>query len=306
MLVSTKSMLKKARKEGYAVGAFNTNNLEFTKAIIKAAEDLKSPVIIQTSTSAIKYAGINEIYRIVSSIAKKAKIPVALHLDHGPDMSWVKKCLNAGYTSVMIDASSFPFKKNVSITKSVVKEAAKFKASVEAELGSLQGIEDEVIISSKDAFLTNPEDAFHFVKQTGCDSLAIAIGTSHGPYKFKGKSHLDFKRLKEISAKVKVPLVLHGASAIPKRTILKTKKHGGIIGDAHGLSNADLKKAVKLGICKVNIDSDLRLVFNASLREFLHDNPSIYDPRTILAHTNNAIYEFVKEKIKVLGSLNKA
>ncbi len=306
MFVSTKSMLKKARREGYAVGAFNTSNLEFTKAIIRAAEDLKSPVIIQTSTSAINYAGLLEIKSIVESLARKAKVPVALHLDHGPSVEWARDCLRAGYSSVMIDASSSSFKDNVAVTKKVVLAASKYKASVEAELGALQGIEDEVNVSSKDAFLTDPDEALDFVRRTGCDSLAVAIGTSHGPYKFKGKSRLDFNRLKHISEKVSIPLVLHGASCIPVRELKKAKKYGAVIGDAHGLSNADLKKAVSLGISKVNIDSDLRLVFNASLREFLFKHPEVYDPRTILSYTNEAIYNFVRKKILVLGSAGKA
>jgi len=306
MLTNTKLMLKKAQKGRYAVGAFNTSNLEFTKAIIKAAEDMKSPVIIQTSTSAIKYAGIEEIYSVVSTSAKKVNVPVAIHLDHGPDLIWVKNCLKHNYKSIMIDASSYSFKKNVEITRSVVKEASKFDASVEAELGALRGIEDDVVVKEKDVFFTNPIDAKRFVKLTKCDSLAVSIGTSHGPYKFKGKSKLDFKRLEEIRKVVDIPLVLHGASAIPKKTIIKAKKYGAVIGDTHGLSNADLKKAISLGICKVNIDSDLRLIFYAALREFIAKNPKVYDPRTILEHTNKAIYEFVCEKIRVLGSAGKA
>jgi fructose-bisphosphate aldolase, class II len=306
MLVNTKRMLKKAQKEGYAVGAFNTSNLEFTKSIIRAAEELKSPVIIQTSVSAINYAGISEIHSIVSGLAKKSKVPVAFHLDHGPDLLWAKKCLSNGYTSVMIDASSLPFKENVSVTKKVVTAAKKIGASVEAELGALQGIEDDVNVSASNAFLTDPLEAKKFVELTGCDSLAVAIGTSHGPYKFKDKSKLDFSRLKDIREVVKVPLVLHGASSIPVKIVSKTQKFGGSLKNAHGVSDSDLKKAIKLGICKVNIDSDLRLVFNASLREFVSLNPGIYDPRTILSFTNDAIYEFVKQKMKVLGSVGKA
>ncbi|MFP4567411.1 MAG: class II fructose-1,6-bisphosphate aldolase [Candidatus Woesearchaeota archaeon] len=306
MLTTTKSMLKKAQRGEYAVGAFNTSNLEFSRAIIEAAEELKSPVIVQTSTSAIKYAGIKEIYSIVNSLAKSAKVPVALHLDHGPDLIWAKKCLNTGYTSVMIDASALPFKENVALTKKVVASAKKHGASVEAEIGALQGIEDDLVVDSSNAHLTNPIEAKKFVELTGCDSLAIAIGTSHGPYKFKGKSRLDFKRLDEVRRTIKIPIVLHGASSIPQKTLIKARKYGAVIGDAHGVSNSDLKKAIKHGICKVNIDSDLRLVFNAALREFLAKNPKVYDPRTILSYTNKAIKEFVKEKIKVLGSAGKA
>jgi fructose-bisphosphate aldolase, class II len=306
MLVNTKTMLKKATKEGYAVGAFNTSNLEFTKSIIKAAEELKSPVIIQASTKAIDYAGIKELSNLVITIAKNSKIPIALHLDHGPDLNWAKKCLNNGFSSIMIDASSYPYKKNVAITKSVVNISKKFNASVEAEIGALQGIEDDVVVSEKDAIFTNPLEAVRFVKETGCDSLAVAIGTSHGPYKFKGKSNLDFKRLSEIREKVKVPLVLHGASSIPEKIVQKARKYGAKIGEAHGVSDKNLRKAIKLGIAKVNTDSDLRLMFNASLREYIALNPEVYDPRTILSHTNKAIYELVKEKIMIMGSNGKA
>ena len=306
MLVNTKQMLKKATKEGYAVGAFNTSNLEFTKMIVKAAEDLNSPVIIQASTKAINYAGIKELSNIVKTIAKNTKIPVALHLDHGPDLLWAKKCLKNSFSSIMIDASSYPYKKNVSITKSVVNASKRYKASVEAEIGALQGIEDDVVVNEKDAVLTNPIEAKKFVKESGCDSLAVAIGTSHGPYKFKGSSNLDFNRLKEIKNEVNVPLVLHGASSIPEKIVNKARKYGAIIGETHGVSNAHLRKAVKMGIAKVNTDSDLRLMFDASLREFINLNPKVYDPRTILSHTNKAIYEVVKEKIKILGSDGKA
>jgi fructose-bisphosphate aldolase, class II len=306
MLVNTKQMLKKASKEGYAVGAFNTSNLEFTKAIINAAADLNSPVIVQASTKAINYAGIQEISNIVRVVAKKVKIPVALHLDHGPDLKWARECLKNDFSSIMIDASSYPYKKNVAITKSVVNIAKKYNASVEAEIGALQGIEDDVVVSEKDAVFTNPIEAKRFVNETKCDSLAVAIGTSHGPHKFKGKSHLDFKRLIEIKDNVNVPLVLHGASSIPEKIVSKAKKYGAILGDAHGVSDAHLRKAVKLGVAKVNTDSDLRLMFDASLREFMSLNPKVYDPRTILSHTNEAIYNIVKEKIKILGSQGKA
>jgi fructose-bisphosphate aldolase class II len=306
MLTTTRSLLKKAQKGGYAVGAFNTSNLEFTKMIIKAAEDLKSPVIVQTSTSAIEYAGIEEMAAIVTTIAKKAKVPVAFHLDHGPDISWARACLKHGWTSVMIDASSKPFKENVKITKSVVKLAKKYGATVEAEIGALAGIEDNVKVSEKNALFTDPKEAALFVKLTGCDSLAIAVGTKHGPYKFKGESHLDFKRLKEITEAVKIPLVLHGASSIPDKIVKKANKYGADLGDPHGVSDMNLRKAVKTGICKVNTDSDLRLMFDAAIREMLSLKPKVYDPRKILGHTNQAIYEVVKEKIKILGSAGKA
>jgi fructose-bisphosphate aldolase class II len=306
VLVNTKKMLEKARKEGYAVGAFNTSNLEFTKAIIRAAEDLKAPVILQTSTSAIEYAGIKELHAIVSTIAKDAKVPVALHLDHGPDITWAKKCLQAGYTSIMIDVSGKPFRENVAITKKVVTMAKKYNASVEAEIGALAGIEDNVKVSEEHALFTDPTEAAKFAKLTGCNSLAIAIGTSHGPYKFKSGSSLDFKRLAEIREKVNVPLVLHGASSIPKSVVEKANKYGAKIGDAHGVSDEHLVLAVKSGICKVNTDSDLRLMFDASLREYLATKPEVYDPRTILSHVSEDIYLMVKEKIKLLGSAGKA
>lgn len=306
VLVTTKSILNKAKKGGYGVGAFNTSNLEFTKAIVKAAEDLKAPVIVQTSISAIKYAGIKEMFAIVSTIAKNAKVPVALHLDHGPTYEWAKDCLKEGWTSIMIDTSSKPFKENVATTKKVVKLAKKYGATVEAEIGALAGIEDNVKVSEKNALFTNADEAAKFAKLTGCDSLAIAIGTSHGPYKFKGGSKLDFNRLKEIRKKVKVPLVLHGASSIPQKIIKKAEKYGATLGNAHGVSDAHLRKAVKNGICKVNTDSDLRLMFDAAIREELSLNPKVYDPRKILSHCTEAIYNLVKEKIKILGSVGKA
>jgi fructose-bisphosphate aldolase class II len=297
-------MLKKAQKGGYAVGAFNTSNLESTQAIIKAAEELKSPVIIQASVKAIKYAGIEQLVAIVYSIGDKAKIPVALHLDHGPDIETVKMCIKNGFSSVMIDASSHPFDENVKITKQVVDYADKYGVPVEAELGALSGVEDDVDI--RDSVYTNPDQAKEFVSKTGCHSLAVAIGTSHGPYKFKEGSKLDFKRLAEIREKLSIPLVLHGASSIPQKIVKKAKKYGAKIGDPQGLSDAHLKKAVANGICKVNTDSDLRLAFDAALREEVYNNPEVYDPRTILSKTSEAIYETVKEKIKLLGSDAKA
>ena len=306
VLVSTKSMLAKARKGHYAVGAFNTSNLEFTQAIIRAAEDMKSPVIVKASVKAIKYAGVEELSAIVHSLAKKAKVPVALHLDHGPDLEWARKCLKNGFTSIMIDSSSKPFAENVKMTKKVVNLAKKYNVPVEAEIGALKGVEDDIKVSEKDAFFTNVEEAKRFVKLTGCNSLAVAIGTSHGPYKFKGGSKLDFKRLKELRKNISVPLVLHGASSIPQKVIKKAEKYGAELGNAHGVSDAHLRKAVKLGICKVNTDSDLRLMFDAAIREELTLNPKVYDPRTILTHANEAIYNLVKEKIKILGSAGKA
>ncbi|MFW5704570.1 MAG: class II fructose-1,6-bisphosphate aldolase [Nanoarchaeota archaeon] len=303
-LVTTKSMLKKAQNGGYAVGAFNTSNLEITKAIIRAAEELNSPVIIQASVSAIKYAGIDELSAIVHTCAKKTKIPIALHLDHGPSLEWVKKCIAHGFSSVMIDASSKPYEENVRITRECVRYANKYGIPVEAEIGALSGVEDDVKV--RDSVYTNPDQAVKFVAETGCSSLAIAIGTSHGPYKFEGGSKLDFKRLEEIRERVKIPLVLHGASSIPQKIVKKAEKFGAKLGNPCGVSDAHLKKATKLGICKVNTDSDLRLAFDAALREEVFRMPEVYDPRTILSVTSDAIYETVKEKIKLLGSSGKA
>lgn len=306
MLVTSKKVIEKANKGYYAVGAFNTSNLEITKAIVEAASELRAPVIIQTSASAIKYAGIRELHSIVKTIADGVKIPVVLHLDHGPDIKAVKDCLKNGWTSVMIDGSMLDFKKNVAVTEKAVSIAHQKRVPVEAELGKLQGIEGWVNVSRKEAILTDPREARLFVKQAKCDSLAIAIGTSHGAYKFKGKSNLDFARLKEIKEELNIPLVLHGASNVPQNLVKMANKYGARLENTKGVSNSHLKKAVRLGINKVNTDTDLRIAFDAAIRKELKMHPEVFDPRKILEPAIEAIKKVVKQKIKLLGSEGKA
>ncbi len=298
MLTTTKSMLLKARKEGYAVPHFNTNNLEETQAIISAASQLNSPVIVATSKSSIEFMGIKNAYNIVSGLAKKAKVPVALHLDHGPDFKLAKKCVDNGYTSIMIDASHEDYKKNIAITKKTVSYAKSIP--VEAELGRLQGVEDNA--SSKESIYTNPAQALDFMKQTKAFSLAVAIGTSHGAYKFKGASKLDIKRLKEIAELVKNPLVLHGASGVPQKIVKLANKYGAKIENAKGVSDSEIRKAVKNGISKINVDTDLRLAFMAAIRKDLAINPRTIDLREYMGEARNAVNELVKYKIKLFGS----
>lgn len=303
MLVTTKAMLKKAQKEGYAVGAFNTSDLEITKAIVSAAEKLNSPVIIQTSEKAIAYAGLDEIYSIVSVISKIKKIPIALHLDHGSGFDVAKRCINKGYSSIMIDGSKFNFNENINLTKRVVNYAHKKRVPVEAELGVLKGIEDNV--RSAEGIYTDPKQAKEFVKLTKVDSLAVAIGTSHGAYKFKGKPKMDLKRLSEIRELLTVPLVLHGASGVPKEIVRVANKYGARLEHTAGVPDLQIKKAIKLGICKINIDTDLRLAFDMAIRKELKEHPEEFDPRGILHSAMDAIERVVMSKIKLFGSKNK-
>ena len=304
VLVTLKQILGKANKNNYAVGAFNVNNMEFIQAVVNAAELEKSPAIIQTSEGAIKYAGLANLIAMVRLAAKRTKAPIALHLDHGKDMNMIKNCIKYGYTSVMIDGSKYPFKKNVAVTKKVVAMAHKKGVSVEAEIGTIGGVEDNV--KSKNIILSDVDDCYSFAKLTKIDALAIAIGTSHGAYKFKGRSKLDFKRLREIKSKLNVPLVLHGSSSIYANIVKKAEKYGAKLGNAHGVMDSDVRKAVKYGINKVNIDTDLRLMFDASVREVIAKNPKVFDPRKILGPARDAITEIVRHKMKILGSSGKA
>jgi len=283
MLVTGKEILQKAHEGGYAVGAFNVSNLEMTQAAIAAAEEEKSPIILQTSQSAIKYAGIEEISLIVRTLAEKASVPVALHLDHGTDWDVVMQCLRYGWTSVMFDGSKYEFQENIAITKQVIDIAHPMGVSVEAELGKIGGVEDHVKVDEKDATMTDPAEAVEFVEKTGVDYLAIAIGTAHGVY--KGDPKLDFDRLKEIKGKLNMPIVLHGAS---------------------GVSEEDIKKAVSLGVNKINIDTDLRQAFAKAMHKVVKETPEQYDPRKMLAPTTEAIKEVVKTKIRMFGSNGRA
>lgn len=306
MLVTLKSVLQKAHKKGYAVGAFNINNLEALQAIMDAAEAERSPVIISTSEGAIDYAGMDELAALVHLAAKRSKRPVVFHLDHGKNIALVEKAIKSGYyTSVMFDGSSLPFEKNIEETKRLVNMAHKRGISLEAELGAIAGIEDFVSVSEKDAHLTNPDQAVEFVKKTGCDALAVAVGTSHGAYKFKGSSKLDFKRLEEIKKRTKKPLVLHGASGVPATIKNLCIKYGCKIAKAKGVSDATVKKAVSLGINKVNIDTDLRIAFDAGVRKFLKENPEVIDPRKILGPAKELMTKVVRQKMQMLGSSKK-
>lgn len=283
MLVTGYDILKKAHEDGYAVGAFNTSNLEMTKAIVDAAEELQSPVIIQTSQSAISYAGIEEIAMIVRKLGEKASVPVALHLDHGTDWDVVMQCLRYGWTSVMFDGSKYEFQKNIEITKRVIEIAHPMGVSVEAELGKIGGVEDHVVVNDKDATMTDPNEAQEFVEKTGVDFLAIAIGTAHGVY--KGDPELDFDRLETIKNRLKMPIVLHGASGVPEE---------------------DIKRAVSLGVNKINIDTDLRQAFQRAMHKMVNEHPNVYDPRKMLAPTITSIKEVVMKKMEMFGSAGRA
>ncbi len=304
MLVSGQFILNKAYKGRYAVGAFNINNMEVLQAIVEVALEMKSPVIIQTSEGAIDYAGMGYLIALVKEAAK-TKIPIAFHLDHGKDLKKIKAAIQRGYTSVMIDGSHLSYENNIKVTRKVVAWAHKEKVSVEAELGAIQGVEDCVSVKEKEAYLTDPEQAREFVKLTNCDSLAIAIGTSHGAYKFKKQTRLDIERLKKIKSLVNKPLVLHGASSVPARLVRQAEQYGARLGQAKGNSLAEIKKAVQNGINKVNIDTDLRLAATLGIREILVKDKRQIDPRKYLGNAKIKIRRVVKEKIILLGSSGK-
>jgi len=298
--------MDRGRKDGYAIGAFNINNMEILQAITSAAVEEDSPVIIATSEGAIEYAGLEMIVCMVNTIAETSKIPMSLHLDHGKDYEIAARCVDAGYTSVMIDASSLPMEENMAVTKKVVDYAHQRGVAVEAELGRLAGIEEHVSVEARDAFFTNPQDALEFVNQTGVDSLAIAIGTSHGAYKFKGDPRLDFTRLSEIASLVSIPLVLHGASGVPEDILALCQKYGAQLPGAKGVPNDSISEAVKMGVAKVNIDTDLRLSFTGAIRKILAEKPEAIDPRKILGPARELMHDVVKRKMKLLGSSGKA
>ncbi|QTA37243.1 class II fructose-1,6-bisphosphate aldolase [Thermosipho ferrireducens] len=311
MYVSTKEILNKASKEFYAVPAFNINNLEFLMKIIEGAVEKNAPVIIETSEGAIKYAGNGDIYRgarlfvkMVREFAETVNIPIALHLDHGKHMEFIAAAIRAGYSSVMIDASHEPFKENLKITKEVVKWAHASGISVEAELGQLAGIEDNV--SAEKNVLIDPEEAKIFVEETGVDFLAPAIGTSHGAFKFKGEAKLDFERLKRVKELTGIPLVLHGASSVPEKYVKLAEEFEANLGGAKGVPAEEIKKCVKLGINKVNTDTDLRIAFVAGLRKHLKENPKEFDPRKYFKEGMNFVKEVVMDRLEFLGAAGKA
>ena len=307
-LVTTKDMFEKSMKEGFAIGAFNVNNMEIIQAIVDAASEAKSPVILQASVSAIKYAGIEYLMKMVEAATiVHPEVPIAIHLDHGPDFDTCKMCIDAGFTSVMIDGSKYDFEENVRVTKEVVDYAHSKGVVVEAELGKLAGIEDEVNVEAKDAMYTDPEQAEEFVKRTGCDSLAIAIGTSHGAYKFKGEAKLRFDILKEIKERIpNTPIVLHGASSVIPKLVEMCNEYGGDIPGAKGVPDEILMEAGKLGVSKINVDTDLRLAMTAGIRKVFVEEPSAFDPRKYLVPARDLIKETVKHKMEnVFGSSEK-
>ena len=307
-LVTTKEMFEKSMKEGFAIGAFNVNNMEIIQGIVDAAAETNSPVILQASASAIKYAGINYLMKMVEAATEVyPNLPIALHLDHGPDFETCKMCIDAGFTSVMIDGSKYDFEENIAITKQVVDYAHSKGVVVEAELGKLAGIEDEVNVDSKDAMYTDPAQAEEFVKRTNCDSLAIAIGTSHGAYKFKGEAKLRFDILKEIKERIpNTPIVLHGASSVIQDLVSMCNEYGGDIQGSKGVPDEILREASSSGVSKINVDTDLRLAMTAGIRKVFAEDKSAFDPRKYLTPARDLIKETVKHKIvNVFGSNDK-
>lgn len=306
-LVTSQEMFQKAYEGKYAVGAFNVNNMEIIQGIVDAAKEEQAPLILQVSAGARKYAKHIYLVKLIEAALEDSGLPICLHLDHGEDFEICKSCIDGGFTSVMIDGSKLPFEDNIALTKKVVDYAHARGVVVEAELGRLAGVEDAVKVSAKDATYTDPDQAVEFVQRTGVDSLAIAIGTSHGAYKFKGEPSLDFARLEKISSLLpEFPLVLHGASTVLPEFVAKCNEYGGQIAGAQGVPEDMLLKAGKLGVCKINIDTDLRLAMTASIREHLATNPGDFDPRQYLKPAREAIKNMVKHKIKnVLNCSNK-
>ena len=307
-LVTTKEMFEKSMKEHFAIGAFNVNNMEIIQGIVSAAAEENSPVILQVSSGAIKYAGFNYLTKMVEAATLETNIPIALHLDHGPDFETCKACIDAGFTSVMIDGSKYDFEENIALTKKVVDYAHEKGVVVEAELGKLAGIEDDVNVAEDEAKFTDPDQAYEFVQRTGCDSLAIAIGTSHGAYKFKGEANLRFDILEKIKEKLpNTPIVLHGASTVIPELVEMCNKYGGEIPGAKGVPDEMLNQASKLGVSKINVDTDLRLAMTANIRKVFAENPSEFDPRKYCGAAREAIKAAVKHKISnVFGSTDKA
>ena len=307
-LVTTKEMFEKSMKEKFAIGAFNVNNMEIIQGIVDAAAKENSPVILQASSSAIKYARIPYLRKMIEAALEEHDVPVALHLDHGPDFETCKMCIDNGFTSVMIDGSKYDFEENVALTKKVVDYAHSKGVVVEAELGKLAGIEDDVNVVDSDAMYTDPEQAREFVERTGCDSLAIAIGTSHGAYKFKGEAKLRFDILHKVKELIpNTPIVLHGASTVIPELVEMCNNNGGNIPGAKGVPDEILHQASLEGVSKINVDTDLRLAMTGAIRKVLNENPEVFDPRKYMAPARDLIQETVEHKIRdVFGSSNKA
>lgn len=309
-LVNTKEMFQKAYQGGYAIGAFNVNNMEIVQAITEAAKEVNAPLILQVSKGARAYANHTYLMKLVEAAEIETGLPIALHLDHGDTFELCKSCIDGGFTSVMIDASSRPFAENIALTRQVVEYAHDHGVVVEAELGTLAGVEDEVSVSAEDSSYTRPEEVEEFVTKTGCDSLAIAIGTSHGAYKFKPGTNpqLRFDILEEVSRRLPgFPIVLHGSSSVPQEYVKMVNENGGAMPGAIGVPEDQLRKAASLSVCKINIDSDLRLAMTGTIRQFFTQNPEKFDPREYLKPARANIKELVKHKlIHVLGCDGKA
>lgn len=309
-LVTTKKMFEDAYKGGYAVGAFNVNNMEIIQGITQAGEKLKAPLILQVSAGARKYANHTYLVKLVEAAVETTGLPIALHLDHGPDFETCKSCIDGGFTSVMIDGSHLPYEENVALTKKVVDYAHAHGVVVEGELGQLAGVEDDVNVSAEDASFTKPEQVEDFVNRTGVDSLAIAIGTSHGAFKFKPgqKPQLRFDILEEIGRRLpNFPIVLHGASSVVPEFVEQINQFGGKMDDAIGIPEEMLRQSATMAVCKINIDSDLRLAMTAAVRKYMSENPSHFDPRQYLSPAREAIQGMVEHKIEtVLGCAGKA
>ena len=308
MLVTTKEMFEKSMKEHYAIGAFNVNNMEIIQGIVDAAAECKSPVILQASSSAIKYARMGYLKKMVEAAAEEhPEVPIAIHLDHGPDFETCKMCVDNGFTSIMFDGSKYDFEENVRLTKEVVDYAHSHGVVVEAELGKLAGIEDDVNVAENDAMYTDPEQAKEFVERTGCDSLAIAIGTSHGAYKFKGEARLRFDILEKVKELIpNTPIVLHGASTVIPELVDMCNKYGGDIPGAKGVPDEILHEASQRGVSKINVDTDLRLAMTAQIRKTFVEEPSAFDPRKYLTPAREEVKNTVKHKMAdVFGSANR-
>lgn len=307
-LVTSKELFQKAYDGGYAIGGFNVNNMEIVQGIVEAGNEERSPLILQVSAGARKYANPVFLRKLVEASLIITDIPIVLHLDHGDSFEMCKDCVDDGFTSVMIDASKLPFAENIKLTKQVVDYAHDKGVVVEAELGKLAGIEDAVSVSEKDAIYTNPDEVAEFVEKTNVDSLAIAIGTSHGAYKFKGEPQLDFERLRKIEQMIPgFPIVLHGSSSVPQELVEKCNQYGGQLPGAKGVPGDMLREAAKSAVCKINIDTDLRLAMTSTVREVFATKPEEFDPRKYLGPGRAAIKELVRHKLRdVLGSAGKA
>ncbi|MDY4608231.1 MAG: class II fructose-1,6-bisphosphate aldolase [Eubacterium sp.] len=302
-LVTTTEMFKKAYEGGYAIGAFNVNNMEIVQGITRAAKKLEAPVILQCSAGARKYASHNYLVAMVKAAAEETGLPIALHLDHGPDFETCKDCIDGGFTSVMIDGSSLPYEENIAVTKKVVEYAHAHGVVVEGELGTLAGVEDDVNVDADNASYTRPEEVYDFATRTGVDSLAIAIGTSHGAYKFKPgqKPQLRFDILEEVGKQLpNFPIVLHGASSVNQEHIKMINQYGGEMPDAIGIPEDMLREAASMAVCKINVDSDIRIAMTAAIRKHFCENPSHFDPRQYLKPARDLIEEVVAHKIDVV------